>query len=441
LTRGADTLHIHNSPLHKNDFSGKQVSPTERYSTDLVASCRPAPADSEARHAVLQAELGKESDAFRRAFEDAAIGMAIVDLDGRFRKVNHSLCEMVGYSESELLNLTFQDITHPDDLAADLELARRMMAGEMNHYHLEKRYRHKDGHEVWIQLSGSLIRDREDRPCYCVSQIQDITARKVAEQEAAARLRDMQRLTHTANQLLRAFETGEDEHVYTEVLQIALAAFESKAGLFLRFEDDGTLIGPYRGAGVSFSPRCTPENCDLWVRVIEERRVIAENTPRAMGCGLPLERSLAGPILYNDQVLGIIHLGNAPQDYSLGECDLLTRILQLSGPALYARMRLSSLTTREIEVMDMIVMGLSQKQIATMLSVSVQTVAKHRARVLDKLAVRNDVDLVYFALKKRSNRLFDPASFGAYGSVGHGILRPPLQAQNGVQMLAQRRQQ
>jgi PAS domain S-box-containing protein len=409
--------------------------------TRLLANSWPATPDRDARRAMWQGELQNEHDAFRRAFDDAGIGMAIVDLDGTCVHVNKSLCEMFGRSEAELLAIAIPTLTHPDDLASDIAAARRFFNGESSHYQVEKRYLHKSGESVWVLLSTSLIRDTEGRPCYFVSQMQDITARKVAEQESAARLRDIQRLTHTANQLLRAFETGEDEDVYNEVLQIALAAFESKAGLFLRFEDDGTLIGPYRGAGVSFSPRCTPENCDLWVRVIEERRVIAENTPRAMGCGLPLERSLAGPILYNDQVLGIIHLGNAPQDYSLGECDLLTRILQLSGPALYARMRLSSLTTREIEVMDMIVMGLSQKQIATMLNVSVQTVAKHRARVLDKLAVRNDVDLVYFALKKRSNRLFDPASFGAYGSLGQGMLRPPLEAPNGVQMLAQRRQQ
>lgn len=386
-------------------------------SGELIDACRPAPANLEARREIWQAELGKESDAFRRAFEDAAIGMAIVDLDGRFLKVNQSLYEMLGFTEAELLNLTFQHITHPDDLESDLELARRMYAGEMNHYHIEKRYRHKDGRDVWILLSGSLIRDGEGRPCYCVAQIQNITARKSAEEEAALRLRNMQRLSHTASQLLRVFETGPDEDVYTQVLQIALAAFESNAGLFLRFDSDGSLYGPYRGAGVVFNPRCSPDSCDLWSRVIAEKRVVAENFPRTMGCGLTVARSLAGPILYNDQVLGIVHLGGAPEDYAESECELLTRVLQLTGPALYARMRLADLTTRETEVMNLIVMGMSQKQIATTLNVSVQTIAKHRARVLEKLSVRGDVDLVYFALKKQSNRLFDPAPSSHFGSL------------------------
>lgn len=415
-----------------------QENPFDGTRSELIESCRPAPPDLEFRRAIWQAELRKESDAFRRAFEDAAIGMAIVDLDGRFLKVNQSLYEMLGFTESEMLELTFQHITHPDDLDADLELARRMYAGEIDHYHLEKRYRHKDRRDVWILLSGSLIRDDEGRPCYCVAQIQNITARKIAEQESALRLRDMQRLTHTANQLLRAFETGEDEVVYAEVLQIALAAFESKAGLFLRFDTDGSLVGPYRGAGAVFTPRCAPESCDLWEKVIDERRVIAENSPRTMGCGLTVARSLAGPILHDDEVLGLVHLGDAPADYTQSECDLLTRVLQLTGPALYARMRLAELTTREAEVMNLIVMGLSQKQIATTLNVSVQTVAKHRARVLEKLSARGDVDLVYFVLKKRSNRLFDPAHFNAYSSLSQGMFRPPLPREDGLSLLPKR---
>lgn len=366
-------------------------------------------------------------DAFRRAFEDAGIGMAIVDLDGRYMHVNTSLCEMVGRTPAEMLALEFPQITHPEDLGPNMAVARRALAGELSSYHLEKRYLHANGSVVWILLSTSLIRDAEGRPSYFVSQMQDITARKLAEQQAATRLRDIQRLSHTANQLLRAFETGQDEVVYADVLQIALAAFESKAGLFLRFDQEGSLVGPYRGAGATFTPRCSPDSCELWVQAIERRQVIVENRPRAMGCGLTVSRSLAGPILYNDDVLGIVHLGNAPQDYTESDSDLLARVLQLTGPALYARMRLADLTSREAEVMDMIVMGLSQKQIATALNVSVQTVAKHRARVLEKLAVRGDVELVYFALKKRSNRLFDPAALDYHAALG--LNRPRRSAQ------------
>jgi len=106
------------------------------------------PADSE-RATAWQREFSS-GGAFRSAFEHASIGMAIVDLDGRFLKVNRSLCEIVGYRENELLARTFQDITHPDDLEADLMMARRLVAGDIDVQHLEKRYVHSDAHAVWI---------------------------------------------------------------------------------------------------------------------------------------------------------------------------------------------------------------------------------------------------------------------------------------------------
>jgi PAS domain S-box-containing protein len=90
---------------------------------------------------------------FRNSFRDAAIGMALVGTDGRWLQVNRSLCKILGYSEGELLGKTFQDITHPDDLEADVEQVRRMLAGEIETYQKEKRYFHKDGHVVWVLLT------------------------------------------------------------------------------------------------------------------------------------------------------------------------------------------------------------------------------------------------------------------------------------------------
>ncbi|MBD0364264.1 MAG: PAS domain S-box protein, partial [Coleofasciculus sp. C3-bin4] len=133
------------------------------------------------RERVEQA-LRQSEEHFRSAFDYAAIGMALVALDGRWLKVNHSLCEIVGYSEQELLATTFQVITHPDDLDTDLGYAGQLLAGEIRSYQMEKRYFHKLGHVVWIFLSGSLVRDAQSQPLYFIAQIQDITARKQAEE-------------------------------------------------------------------------------------------------------------------------------------------------------------------------------------------------------------------------------------------------------------------
>jgi PAS domain S-box-containing protein len=108
--------------------------------------------------------LRESEQRFRSSFRDAAIGMALVATDGRWLQVNRSLCEIVGYPKEELLTKTFQEITHPDDLDADVEQVRRMLAGEIETYQMEKRYIHKEGHVVWILLSVSLVHDEDGKP-------------------------------------------------------------------------------------------------------------------------------------------------------------------------------------------------------------------------------------------------------------------------------------
>jgi PAS domain S-box-containing protein len=128
-------------------------------------------------------EAMRESEArFRGAFDFAAIGMAIVAPDGRYLRVNQSLCDIVGYSDRELLAMDFQSITHPDDLESDLSLGRKLLDGSIPYIHLEKRFLHKNGKIIWILVSVSLVRDAQSQPLYSVAQIQDITKRKEAEE-------------------------------------------------------------------------------------------------------------------------------------------------------------------------------------------------------------------------------------------------------------------
>lgn len=131
----------------------------------------------------IQQALRESEKAFISAFEYAAIGMALVSPEGRWLKVNRSLCEVVGYSEAELLTRTFQDITHPDDLETDLHYVRQMLSGEIQTYQMEKRYLHKQGHVIWVLLSVSLVRNEVGKPLYFISQIQNITQRKKTEAE------------------------------------------------------------------------------------------------------------------------------------------------------------------------------------------------------------------------------------------------------------------
>ncbi|MBF2028690.1 MAG: PAS domain S-box protein [Oscillatoriales cyanobacterium C42_A2020_001] len=137
---------------------------------------------SDRKRSEIERELAEEAlrnseEQIRQAFEDAAIGMAVVGLDGRFLRVSRSLCDIVGYREEELLARTFQDITHPDDLTTDLDYSEQMVSGELCTYQLEKRYIHKQGYIVWVLVNVSLVKDRNNQPLYFVSQIQDISDR------------------------------------------------------------------------------------------------------------------------------------------------------------------------------------------------------------------------------------------------------------------------
>ncbi len=118
---------------------------------------------------------------FKEAFDHATIGMALVGLDGHWLKVNRSLCEIVGYSEEELLTKTLQDITHPEDVEHDLEHVQEILEGKQEGYRIEKRFYRKNGKLLWVLLSVSLVRNSEGHPLYLIRQVQDITKRKAIE--------------------------------------------------------------------------------------------------------------------------------------------------------------------------------------------------------------------------------------------------------------------
>lgn len=125
--------------------------------------------------------LRETEEHFRNAFDYAAIGMALVSAQGGWLRVNRSLCELLGYSEAEMLSSNFQAVTHSDDLGSDLANLYRLIQGETPNCQVEKRYVHRLGHIVWALSSVSLVRDSDNQPVHFIFQIQDITERKRAE--------------------------------------------------------------------------------------------------------------------------------------------------------------------------------------------------------------------------------------------------------------------
>lgn len=125
--------------------------------------------------------LRQSEEQFRATFENAAVGIAHLGLDGRWLRLNDALCRIVGYSREELLTQMFGDVTHPDDLEAGWNQARDLIAGKIDSYSMQKRYIRKDGGTVWVTATVSLIRNSDGQPQHFLSIVQDISAQKAAE--------------------------------------------------------------------------------------------------------------------------------------------------------------------------------------------------------------------------------------------------------------------
>lgn len=138
---------------------------------------------------------------FRGNFENAAIGMAIVSVSGKWLEVNQSLCKSLGYNEKELLNLSYQEITHPEDLEIDLQNLKELVNGNRNFYHTEKRYIHKNGEIVYSILSVSMVKNENGRPLHFISQITDITLRKLAQQKLQNTLAHLESLINATSRV------------------------------------------------------------------------------------------------------------------------------------------------------------------------------------------------------------------------------------------------
>ncbi len=165
--------------------------------TELVADI--------AQRRVVERQLSDAQTRFHRAFAEAPIGMALVDLDGGWRQVNQALCTMLRYSGAELLTATRDQLTHADDLGQDMEQVAALIAGEVDHCEMEKRFLDARGEVVWTSVSRSLVRDDDSgEPLYFIAQVQDITERRqfeaklshLADHDALTGLFNRRRLEH-----------------------------------------------------------------------------------------------------------------------------------------------------------------------------------------------------------------------------------------------------
>ena len=223
----------------------------------------------------LQADVQASQEEFRATFEQAAVGIAHIQLDnGRFLRANQKLCEILGYAYEELRCHSFQELTYAPDLDTNLTLLEQMLAGEISTYTLEKRYIRKDGSLVWANLTTSLKRDRAGTPEYGIAVIEDISARRAAEEA----------LQQSEQQYHQLFETMAQGVVYYSASGDILAANPAALRMV------GLTWDELR-QGTAFAP--------LWQAMNED------GSPRPSGTG-PVARALRTGVPISD-VVGFIN--------------------------------------------------------------------------------------------------------------------------------------
>ncbi|WKN43766.1 sensor histidine kinase [Tunicatimonas pelagia] len=172
---------------------------TKRSTSQSVQSGSPAAGSPAAGSPATESQQADEeienNEMFRLAMEHSAIGLALISPDGHWLKVNQALCDIVGYTEKELLKIDFQTITHPDDLEDDLELIHRLLAGDIETYTIKKRYFHKNRTIIWIKLTASIVRDEYYQPLYFIAQIQDQTEEHQNQEKLRRTNKELERLT------------------------------------------------------------------------------------------------------------------------------------------------------------------------------------------------------------------------------------------------------
>ena len=204
--------------------------------------------DITGRKQAEETRLRESDDRFRGTLEQAAVGIAHTTMEGHIQQVNQKFCDIVGYTRDELLQMRFQDFSFPDDLGGNMRYRQQLLAGEISTFSIEKRYVRKDMSLVWVNLTGSLLRDADGTPIYYIGVIEDITERRQADMELNQSRKLLRELV-TQNEALREDERKRiSRELHDELGQILTALRMNVALLRIEFgENNGALLKKIKG--------------------------------------------------------------------------------------------------------------------------------------------------------------------------------------------------
>ncbi|MBW4494742.1 MAG: PAS domain S-box protein [Oscillatoria princeps RMCB-10] len=280
-------LPLHPSPLiveppGSSPFMAAFTVAPQHSPTGNLAGMRWLMQDITARVQAEQA-LRESEQRFRKIFEEGPLGMAIIDRDYRFVKVNARLCQMLGCDPEELAALTFLDITHPQEVERDLRLKLQLFRGEIPSYQIQKCCVKKNGELVWVHLTCSVVRDDAGAPLYCLSTIEDVTDRVRAEEELRQyRERLEQLVAQRTGELARANQQLRQEIIERQHVEAVLRESEERfrtmadsAPVFIWISDESGLCTYLNQTWLDFTGRTLEEQLgEGWLEFVhpDDRR-------------------------------------------------------------------------------------------------------------------------------------------------------------------------
>ncbi|BCR03429.1 hypothetical protein DESUT3_04980 [Desulfuromonas versatilis] len=229
-------------------FDAEEVGLLEKLAANLSFALEKM--DQERQRMSTLSALRESEERFRATFEQAAVGLAHVSPDGHWLRVNQRLCEIVGYQEQELLELTFQEITHSEDLDADLASVQQMLAGEITTYSMDKRFIRKSGEPIWIELTVALVRELQGEPKYFIKVVEDISERKRAEEALRKRAEEMTILNRLNSRVSNSLAPT---RVIEAALDDILESLQPDLALFYLLENDQLVLQQDRTSRLSFA--------------------------------------------------------------------------------------------------------------------------------------------------------------------------------------------
>jgi len=276
----------------------------------------------------INLNLQMSENIFRNAMENAPIGMGIVSLSGRWQKVNNILCNMLGYTQDELLELTFQDITYPGDLDKSIEFANNFIHGKETYDRLEKRYVKKNGEMIWAMLSVGIVRDMDNKPQYFIAHIEDTTLEKqnkIIMSELYQKTQDMltQLQFHTTvtaviNKMNEMLQTCVDlQEAYTVISIAAKKIFTSLSGGIAMIDESENELKTVAqwGKQQTLLPFFSTEGC--W-SLREGQIYLIKNPKQEIICNHfknpPDNSYICLPLIVQSKILGILHFQGSLAD-------------------------------------------------------------------------------------------------------------------------------